>query len=95
MKSGCAASEKAEFVERLAHYYCEINMLHPFRLGNGIAQRIFFEQLALHAGFSLDWREADPARWGAANRCRSHGGFSAALRDLQQSSKRSQRKRVN
>lgn len=23
--------EKAKFVERLAHYYCEINVLHPFR----------------------------------------------------------------
>ena len=22
--------EKAKFVERLAHYYCEINVLHPF-----------------------------------------------------------------
>ncbi|STI81623.1 cell filamentation protein [Escherichia coli] len=24
--------EKAKFVERLAHYYCEINVLHPFRV---------------------------------------------------------------
>lgn len=68
--------EKAEFVARLAHYYCEINMLHPFRLGNGIAQRIFFEQLALHAGFSLDWREADPARWGAANQAGAMGDLA-------------------
>lgn len=68
--------EKAEFVERLAHFYCEINMLHPFRLGNGIAQRIFFEQLALHADFSLDWREADPARWGAANQAGAMGDLA-------------------
>ncbi|AMO46853.1 putative adenosine monophosphate-protein transferase fic [Enterobacter sp. FY-07] len=69
--------EKAEFVERLAHFYCEINMLHPFRLGNGIAQRIFFEQLALHADFSLDWREADPARWGAANQAGAMGDLAS------------------
>lgn len=61
------------FIERLAHYYCEINVLHPFRLGNGIAQRIFFEQLALHAGYILDWRDIDPDRWGAANQAGAMG----------------------
>ena len=64
---------KDAFIERLAHYYCEINMLHPFRLGNGIAQRIFFEQLALHAGYSLDWRDIDPVRWSAANQAGAMG----------------------
>ncbi|WP_342323278.1 putative adenosine monophosphate-protein transferase Fic [Kosakonia sp. BYX6] len=64
---------KAEFIERLAHYYCEINVLHPFRLGNGIAQRIFFEQLALHAGFSLDWRDIDPNDWSTANQAGAMG----------------------
>ncbi|MGY5955095.1 putative adenosine monophosphate-protein transferase Fic [Kosakonia sp. BK9b] len=68
--------EKTEFVARLAHYYCEINVLHPFRLGNGIAQRIFFEQLALHAGFSVDWRGIKPERWSAANQ-------SGAMGDLE------------
>jgi cell filamentation protein len=28
--------EKSEFVARLSHYYCEINVLHPFRIGNGL-----------------------------------------------------------
>jgi fido (protein-threonine AMPylation protein) len=42
-----------KFVDRLAHYYCEINVLHPFRIGSGLAQRIFFEQLAIHAGYVL------------------------------------------
>lgn len=46
---------KEKFVNRLAHYYCEINVLHPFRLGSGMAQRIFFEQLAIHAGYLLRW----------------------------------------
>ena len=26
-----------KFIERLAHYYCEINVLHPFRLGNAFS----------------------------------------------------------
>jgi hypothetical protein len=29
---------------------------HPFREGNGRAQRAFFEQLASDAGFTLDWQ---------------------------------------
>lgn len=68
--------EKAVFIERLAHYYCEINVLHPFRLGNGIAQRIFFEQLALHAGFSLDWRGIDPDEWRNANQTGAMGDLA-------------------
>ncbi|MCL5500581.1 cell filamentation protein [Phytobacter palmae] len=64
---------KEEFIERLAHYYCEINVLHPFRIGNGIAQRIFFEQLALHAGYRLDWRGVDPESWSKANQTGAMG----------------------
>jgi len=51
------------FVARLAHYYCELYVLHPFRAGNGRAQRIFFEQLALHAGYLLEWDRLEPAPW--------------------------------
>ena len=69
--------EKEAFTERLAHYYCEINVLHPFRIGNGIAQRIFFEQLAIHAGFSLDWRGIKPDAWSAANQSGAMGDLSA------------------
>lgn len=69
--------EKEAFTERLAHYYCEINVLHPFRIGNGIAQRIFFEQLAIHAGFSLDWRGIKPDDWSAANQSGAMGDLSA------------------
>ncbi|MGK9174275.1 putative adenosine monophosphate-protein transferase Fic [Yokenella regensburgei] len=65
--------EKEAFVERLAHYYCEINVLHPFRIGNGITQRIFFEQLALHAGYQLDWRGIDPQAWAEANQAGAMG----------------------
>lgn len=55
------------FIARLSHYYCEINVLHPFRLGNGLAQRIFFEQLAIHAGYVLSWQDIDPEAWSQAN----------------------------
>ncbi|ELY3085268.1 putative adenosine monophosphate-protein transferase Fic [Klebsiella aerogenes] len=61
------------FVERLSWYYGEINVLHPFRLGNGLTQRIFFEQLAIHAGYLLDWRGIDPDAWSQANQLGAMG----------------------
>jgi cell filamentation protein len=50
------------FVRRLAHHLGEVNALHPFREGNGRAQRAFFGQLARDAGFTLAWQHLDPAR---------------------------------
>ncbi len=52
---------------KLAEHYCELNMIHPFREGNGRVQRILFEQLALSAGHSLDWSAIDTAEWIQAN----------------------------
>lgn len=68
---------KAEFTDRISHYYCEINMLHPFMSGNGISQRIFFEQLAIHAGYQLDWHDIDPDDWAQANQSAAMGDLSA------------------
>ena len=45
--------------------------------GNGIAQRVFFEQLAIHAGYSLDWRDIDPEEWVSANRSGATGDLTA------------------
>ena len=43
--------------ERLAYYLGEINVLHPFREGNGRAQRVFIEQLAHKAGYHVDFSD--------------------------------------
>ncbi|HWB10550.1 MAG TPA: Fic family protein [Pirellulales bacterium] len=43
------------FSERAGHYLGEINAVHPFREGNGRAQRQFISHLAYHCGFILDW----------------------------------------
>jgi cell filamentation protein len=42
---------------RLSHYLGEINVLHPFREGNGRAQRLFIEYLAENAGYSVDFSQ--------------------------------------
>lgn len=43
------------FSQRAGHYLGEINVLHPFREGNGRTQREFIAQLALSAGHPIDW----------------------------------------
>jgi cell filamentation protein len=50
------------FVGRLAYYLGEVNALHPFREGNGRAQRAFFRQLARDAGFTVARQHLDPVR---------------------------------
>lgn len=58
---------KEDFCDRLAEYYCEFNMIHPFREGNGRVQRLLFEHLSLAAGYDLDWENIQPDEWINAN----------------------------
>lgn len=44
-----------KFCEKTAYYMSEINVLHPFREGNGRTQREFIRSLALNCGYKLDW----------------------------------------
>jgi cell filamentation protein len=49
-----------EFVAtRLAHYLSELNVLHPFRDGNGRTQRIFISQLAQRTRYQLNYADLD------------------------------------
>ena len=61
------------FTDRLAYYLGEVNAIHPFREGNGRAQRAFFGQLASDAGFILDWQHLDADRNIAASAAIMHG----------------------
>jgi len=54
------ALTRSAFLDRATHYLAEVNALHPFREGNGRAQRAFFRQLSRDAGWPIDWAELDP-----------------------------------
>lgn len=41
------------FARESATFFGELNMLHPFREGNGRTQRLFMESLAKNAGYNL------------------------------------------
>jgi len=51
--------EKTQFIDKLADYITDVNVLHPFREGNGRTQRTFFRELALAAGYNLDFEKTD------------------------------------
>ncbi len=69
------------FVDRLTHYLAELNAIHPFRDGNGRAQRAFFRQLSQDAGWRLDWSNLDSADNERASMA-SLRGDNDPLRDL-------------
>lgn len=46
-----------DFTERLAYYLGEINALHPFREGNGRAEREFIRELAFQNGYFLAFKD--------------------------------------
>ncbi|MET9965213.1 Fic family protein [Streptomyces sp. NPDC006356] len=53
---------RQKFVIRLAALYGDLNVLHPFREGNGRTQRAFLTQLSADAGYDLNWSTLDPQR---------------------------------
>ena len=48
--------DAAAFSSRAAYYLGEINALHPFRDGNGRAQREFINHLAYKNGYLIEWK---------------------------------------
>lgn len=51
---------KKQLAERLAYYISELNVLHPFREGNGRTIREFIRQLALKNGYQLNLKKIPP-----------------------------------
>ena len=51
---------RSTIFKKIAYYLSEINVIHPFREGNGRTQRIFCQQLCKNTGnFYLDFSMAD------------------------------------
>ncbi len=59
--------EYNNFISSLAELYADLNMIHPFRDGNGRVQRILFEHIALNCEYVFDWSVASTDEWTLAN----------------------------
>lgn len=71
----------AEFLERLAHHFADLNAIHPFREGNGRTLQTFLEQLAGEAGYTLDFSKVERGAWNAAAK-ESFSGSSEVMRKI-------------
>jgi cell filamentation protein len=77
--------EPDQFINRLAFYMGEINAAHPFREGNGRVQRVFCTQLALNAGYFIDFESVDQEQMYAVMTASFNGDASplvALLNDI-------------
>jgi len=55
------------FIQKLSHYFNEINAAHPFRDGNGRTLRAFCSLLSEQTGYHLQWEHTDRASYIQAN----------------------------
>lgn len=51
---------REDFLKKLTYYMTELNVLHPFREGNGRTLREFFRCLSNHAGYEMNWNKVKP-----------------------------------
>lgn len=58
---------RSELINACTVAYGDLNVIHPFREGNGRAQRLLFEHLIINAGFEITWWGIDPENWVNAN----------------------------
>lgn len=48
-----------EFCDKIAEFFHDLNILHPFREGNGRTERLFITKLIQNAGYEIDFSEID------------------------------------
>ena len=70
------------FAVRSGYYLAEMNAIHPFRDGNGRAQRELVRELAAERGFSIDWRRVTRGEMIAASLESFQTGNSMAMAAL-------------
>ncbi|WED24055.1 Fic family protein [Vibrio sp. JC009] len=62
-----SVASTTELIENLASLFCELNLLHPFREGNGRTLRFFFEELLFVLGYEVRWPQLTQQDWINAN----------------------------
>ena len=73
-----------DFINELAYYMGEMEALHPFVDGNGRASRLFFNSIALAAGYEIGWGSADPDNFLEANVAALDGDYQALIDVLEE-----------
>lgn len=64
-------------VSAIAKFYGDLNVVHPFREGNGRAQRLLFEHLVINVGYEISWEGIQREEWVHANIAAYHCDYEA------------------
>jgi cell filamentation protein len=80
--NGLRGMGQDRFVDRLAYHYEQFNYVHPFREGNGRAQRVFWNRVARDAGWQIDWRSVRGSTNDEACRAASEQNNFGPLREM-------------
>lgn len=57
----------SDVIQHVSEFYIELNLIHPFREGNGRSQRILFDHILANCGYSLEWNKITKDIWLQAN----------------------------
>lgn len=76
--------DRHELVVAAAEFYGELNVLHPFRDGNGRAQRLLFEHLIINCGYEITWTRLNREEWVQANIAAYHCDYTAMIKVFMQ-----------
>ena len=81
-QNGFKGLNRNAFCNQAAIAFAEVNGVHPFREGNGRTQRAFFRQMALGAGYSLDFGVVSRERMTAASIAAHENGDTGMFQRL-------------
>ena len=56
-----------DLIIAIAELYADMNVVHPFREGNGRAQRVLFEHMIINCGYDINWSIVEADEWLEAN----------------------------
>ena len=59
--------DRTDLINACAELFGDLNVVHPFREGNGRAQRILFEHIVVNAGYEISWWAVEAGEWIQAN----------------------------
>jgi len=63
-------------IVKIAEFYGDLNIIHPFREGNGRSQRILFEHIIVNCGYKISWANVNKEEWIKANINSVHCDYS-------------------
>ncbi|WP_201800027.1 Fic family protein [Andreprevotia sp. IGB-42] len=76
---------RLSLIGEAAIFYADLNVIHPFREGNGRAQRILFEHLIVNCGYQISWEHIGQDEWLQANIDGYNGEYAGMTRLFERS----------